>query len=90
MPCSCRQPDHLPLRQGDIARAVKQVEAAPSPFDSWFNDKYYPSIPYIMNLLMDPMEKMDPESEECGYIWAEFLGVGVNSPPSLKRSLATE
>ena len=31
---------------------------------SWWNEKYYPSIPYIFNLAMDPMEKMDPESNE--------------------------
>ena len=33
---------------------------------SWFNAKYYPSIPYVFNLLMDPLEKMDPESHEWG------------------------
>ena len=27
---------------------------------SWWNEKYYPSVPYLFNLLMDPMEKMDP------------------------------
>jgi arylsulfatase A-like enzyme len=31
---------------------------------SWFNEKSYPSIPYLFNLLMDPMEKMDQESHE--------------------------
>ena len=33
---------------------------------SWWNEKYYPSIPYLFNLLMDPMEKMDQESHEWG------------------------
>ena len=28
--------------------------------------KVYPSVPYIFNLLMDPMEKMDPESRGVG------------------------
>ena len=27
---------------------------------SWWNEKSYPSVPYLFNLLMDPMEKMDP------------------------------
>ena len=27
---------------------------------SWWNEKYYPSIPYVFNLQMDPMEKMRP------------------------------
>ena len=35
---------------------------------TWFDEKSYPSIPYIVNLLMDPMEKMPPDSEEWGYI----------------------
>ena len=35
---------------------------------SWLNEKYYPSVPYVFNLRMDPMEKMDPESHEWGYI----------------------
>ncbi len=39
----------------------------------WWNPKAYPSVPYIFNLLMDPMEKMDPESHEWGYIGAALL-----------------
>ena len=33
---------------------------------SWWNDKYYPSVPYLFYLGMDPMEKMDQESHEWG------------------------
>jgi arylsulfatase len=33
---------------------------------SWWNEKYYPSVPYLFNLAMDPMEKMDQESHEWG------------------------
>ena len=40
---------------------------------SWWNEKSYPSVPYVFNLLMDPMEKMDPESEEWGYIGRKFF-----------------
>jgi len=39
----------------------------------WWNEKYYPNVPYIFNLLMDPMEKMDPESPEFGYIGRKFF-----------------
>ncbi|MDR7098365.1 hypothetical protein J2X04_000712 [Lysobacter niabensis] len=33
------------------------------PTGSWFAPKAYPSVPYIFNLRMDPMEKMDPHSK---------------------------
>jgi arylsulfatase A-like enzyme len=39
----------------------------------WFNEKSYPAIPYIFNLLMDPMEKMDTESHEWGYAGRAFI-----------------
>jgi arylsulfatase len=44
------------------------------PNGLWWDAKYYPSVPYLFNLLMDPMEKMDPESHEWGYIGRKFLG----------------
>jgi arylsulfatase A-like enzyme len=40
---------------------------------SWWNAKYYPSIPYLFNLLMDPLEKMDPESPEWGAAGRRFF-----------------
>ena len=39
---------------------------------SWFDPNSYPSVPYVFNLLMDPMEKMDPASHEWGYIGRKF------------------
>jgi arylsulfatase len=39
----------------------------------WWNDKTYPSVPYVFNLRMDPMERMDPESHEYGYIGRKFF-----------------
>lgn len=39
----------------------------------WWNEKYYPSVPYLFNLAMDPMEKMDPESHEWGFTSREFF-----------------
>jgi arylsulfatase A-like enzyme len=47
---------------------------------SWWNEKYYPSVPYLFNLLMDPMEKMDPESPEWGYIGRKFLAAKLWAP----------
>ncbi|HEX5150475.1 MAG TPA: arylsulfatase [Parafilimonas sp.] len=47
---------------------------------SWFDEKSYPSIPYIVNLLMDPMEKMTPDSEEWGYAGKKFLGQKLWAP----------
>jgi arylsulfatase len=40
---------------------------------SWWDEKSYPSVPYVFNLLMDPMEKMDPQSHEWGYIGRKFF-----------------
>jgi arylsulfatase len=39
----------------------------------WWDPKSYPNVPYIFNLLMDPMEKMDPHSHEWGYIGRKFF-----------------
>ena len=46
----------------------------------WWNDKDYPSVPYVFNLLMDPMEKMDPESPEWGYIGRKFFAQKLWAP----------
>jgi arylsulfatase len=47
---------------------------------SWFDEKSYPSVPYIVNLLMDPMEKMTPDSEEFAYISQKFVGQKLWAP----------
>ena len=39
----------------------------------WWNQKTYPSIPYLFNLLMDPLEKMDQESHEWGTTSRRFF-----------------
>ncbi len=46
----------------------------------WFNEKKYPSVPFLFNLLMDPMEKMDPESHEWGYIGRKFMAAKLWAP----------
>jgi arylsulfatase len=50
------------------------------PKGSWWDEKYYPSVPYVFNLRMDPMEKMDPHSEEWGYIGRKFLASKLWAP----------
>jgi len=47
---------------------------------SWFDEKAYPSVPYVVNLLMDPMEKMTPDSEEWGYVGRKFLAAKLWAP----------
>ncbi|RJF91194.1 arylsulfatase [Sphingomonas cavernae] len=58
---------------------------------SWWNEKAYPSVPYVFNLLMDPMEKMDPESHEWGYIGRKFFAAKMWAPtagaPIIKEHL---
>jgi phosphoglycolate phosphatase-like HAD superfamily hydrolase len=55
---------------------------------SWWNEKKYPSVPYTFNLLMDPMEKMDPESHEWGYIGRKFFGQKLWAPTAVGPVLA--
>jgi len=55
---------------------------------SWFDEKSYPSVPYVVNLLMDPMEKMTPDSEEWGYIGREFLAAKLWAPTAAGPFLA--
>ena len=55
---------------------------------SWFDEKSYPSVPYITNLLMDPMEKMTPDSEEWGYIGRKFLAEKLWAPTGAGPFLA--
>ena len=48
--------------------------------NSWWKEKSYPSVTYIFHLRMDPMEKMDPESEEWGYIGRRFFASKLWAP----------
>jgi arylsulfatase A-like enzyme len=50
------------------------------PEGSWWDQKYYPSVPYIFNLRMDPMEKMDPQSHEWGYVGRKFFASKMWAP----------
>jgi arylsulfatase len=54
---------------------------------TWWNAKTYPSVPYLFNLLMDPLEKMDPESHEWGYIGRKFLAAKLWAPTAASQFL---
>jgi len=54
----------------------------------WWDPKTYPSVPYVFNLLMDPMEKMDPESHEWGYIGRKFVAEKLWAPTAAGPFLA--
>jgi arylsulfatase len=58
------------------------------PNGLWWDPKYYPSVPYVFNLLMDPMEKMDPESHEWGYIGRKFFAQHLWAPNAATPFLA--
>jgi arylsulfatase A-like enzyme len=58
------------------------------PTGLWWDEKYYPSVPYLFNLLMDPMEKMDPESHEWGYIGRKFFAQKMWAPAAASSFLA--
>jgi arylsulfatase A-like enzyme len=55
---------------------------------SWFDEKAYPSVPYVVNLLMDPMEKMTPDAEEWGYIGRKFFAAKLWAPTAATPILA--
>ena len=52
------------------------------------DEKYYPSVPYVFNLLMDPMEKMDPQSKEWGYSGRRFFAEKMWAPAAASSFLA--
>jgi hypothetical protein len=54
----------------------------------WWDPKTYPSVPYIFNLLMDTLEKMDPESPEWGYIGRKFAAEKLWAPTAAGPFLA--
>jgi arylsulfatase len=55
---------------------------------TWFDEKSYPSVPYLVNLLMDPMEKMTPDSEEWGYIGRKFFAAKMWAPTGASPFIA--
>ncbi len=54
----------------------------------WFDEKSYPSVPYVVNLLMDPMEKMTPDSEEYQYEGRKFFASKLWAPTAATSFIA--
>jgi hypothetical protein len=50
------------------------------PEGIWWNEKYSPNVPYLFNLRMAPLEKMDPESHEWGYAGRKFFAEHMWAP----------
>jgi len=50
------------------------------PKATWFDEKTYPSVPHLFNLLMDPLEIMDADSHEYGYIGKRFFAEHMWAP----------
>ena len=57
-----------------------KIHIGVKPEGLWWDEKYYPNVPYLFNLLMDPMEKMDPASHEWGYIGRKFFAERMWTP----------
>ena len=55
---------------------------------NWFDEKSYPSVPYLTNLLMDPMEKVTPDSEEYQYEGRKFFAQKLWAPTAAGPFLA--
>jgi hypothetical protein len=54
----------------------------------WFDEKSYPSVPYITNLLMDPMEKVTPDARGFEYEGRKFLAEKLWAPTGVGPFLA--
>ncbi|MBS0642929.1 MAG: arylsulfatase [Acetobacteraceae bacterium] len=59
------------------------------PNGLWFDAKSFPSVPFLFNLLMDPMEKMDPLSHEWGYIGRRFFAEKLWAPTAAGPFIAS-
>ena len=54
----------------------------------WFDEKSYPSVPYITNLLMDPMEKVTPDAPGYEYAGRKFVAQKLWAPTAAGEFLA--
>jgi arylsulfatase len=54
----------------------------------WFDEKAYPSVPYITNLLMDPMEKVTPDAPGYEYAGRKFVAQKLWAPTAAGPFLA--
>jgi arylsulfatase len=54
----------------------------------WFDEKSYPSVPYVLNLLMDPMEKVTPDAPGFEYEGRKFFASKLWAPTGAGPFLA--
>jgi arylsulfatase len=54
----------------------------------WFDEKSFPSVPYIVNLLMDPMEKVTPDAPGYEYAGRKFVAEKLWAPTGATPFLA--
>ncbi|HEY1252644.1 MAG TPA: arylsulfatase [Thermoanaerobaculia bacterium] len=54
----------------------------------WFDSKSYPSVPYVTNLLMDPMERVTPDAPGYEYAGRKFVGQKLWAPTAAGPFLA--
>ena len=54
----------------------------------WFDEKAYPSVPYVTNLLMDPMERVTPDAPGYEYAGRKFLASKLWAPTAAGPFLA--
>jgi arylsulfatase len=54
----------------------------------WFDEKSFPSVPYIVNLLMDPLEKVTPDAKGYEYAGRKFVAQKLWAPTAAGPFLA--
>jgi arylsulfatase A-like enzyme len=54
----------------------------------WFDSKSFPSVPYITNLLMDPLEKVTPDAPGYEYAGRKFVAQKLWAPTAATPFLA--
>jgi arylsulfatase len=54
----------------------------------WFDEKSYPSVPYVTNLLMDPMERVTPDAPGFEYEGRKFFASKLWAPTAAGPFLA--
>jgi arylsulfatase len=54
----------------------------------WFDEKAFPSVPYIVNLLMDPLEKVTPDAPGFEYAGRKFVAQKLWAPTAAGVFLA--
>ena len=54
----------------------------------WFDEKAYPSVPYVVNLLMDPLEKVTPDAPGYEYEGRKFFASKLWAPTAAGPFLA--